>query len=75
MIKINPLLEKKIFGLTVNEILAISSGAFCGEAFNSCFKIENGWLNFVIYILAWIVGIILWTVIISFIKTFITKED
>ena len=75
MIKVNPLLEKKIFGISVNEIITLCSGAICANLSDNCFKIENFFLNVVVFIAAWILGSVIWIFVISMIKTYITKED
>lgn len=73
--KINPFLEEKLFGLSANEYLGIATGAIFGTASDEIFTIESTFWKFIVFILAWILGIVVYTVIIALIKTYITKED
>ena len=73
--KINPILNKKIFGLPVNEIIGIICAITCADIFDSNVSIGTEWLRWALWMVMWIVGIVLYTVVIALIKTYITKEE
>ncbi|MDO4195490.1 MAG: hypothetical protein Q4D33_04980 [Prevotellaceae bacterium] len=73
--KLNPILEKKILGFSLNEILGLLCALATADIAVTSFNITNNWLKYGLWIVMLIVGLFLYTIVIALIKTYITKED
>lgn len=73
--KLNPILEKKILGFSLNEILGLLCSFTTADIAVESFDITSKWMKFGLWIVMLIVGLFLYTVVIALIKTYITKEE
>lgn len=73
--KISPFLSKKLFGFTVNDFLTIFAGIALADFVDNIYHTDSLWLQILLFAIFLFIGMFIYTVIISLIKTYITKED
>ena len=57
--------DKKIFGLPVIELIGIMVGCLLANYLTPKFHIESRWLDMVVYMGLWLVGIVLTAIIVA----------
>lgn len=73
--KISPFLSKKLFGFTVNDFLTMFAGIALADSVDNIYHTDSLWLQILLFAIFLFMGMFIYTVIISLIKTYITKED